>query len=73
MEIERATTGLFGVQVHFPGLAQRVRLYEMAFVMHMEAVVHGMVLEVGDESGNIDGSHGPTDCHAPGNPYAKER
>jgi hypothetical protein len=45
----------------------------MAFVMHMEAVVHGMVLEVGDESGNIDGSHGPPHCHAPGNPYAKER
>jgi hypothetical protein len=32
-----------------------------------------MVLEVGDESGNIDGSHDPPHCHAPGNPYAKER
>src|ERR1019366_2344055 len=47
-EVERPAAPLFGVQVDFPGLAQRVRLDEMALVVHVEAVVIRMVLQIGD-------------------------
>ncbi len=57
MKIDRAVTGLFGVQIDFPQLAQRVGLDEMSFVMHMKSMVDGVALQLSDESGNID------DCH----------
>jgi hypothetical protein len=46
------------VQVDLPQLAQRVRLDEVPLVVHMETVVDGVVLQLGDETGDID------DCHA---------
>jgi hypothetical protein len=30
----------------------------VALVVHMEPVVDGMVLEIGDEPGDVDGGHG---------------
>jgi hypothetical protein len=45
------------MEVDLPVLTQRVALDEMAFVVHMETVLDRVVLEVGDEAGDID------DCH----------
>lgn len=58
MEVDRTVTGLLGVEVHFPHLAQGIGLHEVAFVVDVEAVVHGMALQVGHESGHIDERHG---------------
>ena len=46
------------MQVDLPQLPQGVRLDEVTFVVHMEAVVDGMALQLGDESGDIDDCHG---------------
>ena len=57
MQIERAAAGLLGMQVDLPRLAQRVGLDEVALVVHVEPVIDGVVLEVGDEAGDIDDGH----------------
>ena len=54
VEVERAAAGLLGVQVDLPRLAQRVGLDEVAFVVHVEPVVDRVVLEIGDEAGDVD-------------------
>ena len=54
VKVERAAAGVLGVQVDLPRLAQRVRLDEVALVVHVEGVVDGVVLEVGDEAGDVD-------------------
>ena len=64
MQVERAAAGLLGVQVDLPRLAQGVGLDEVALVVHVEAVVDGVVLEVGDEPGDVDGGHDRPACHA---------
>ena len=48
---------LLGMQVDLPDLAQRVGLDEVPLVVHMEPVVDGVVLQVCDVAGDIDGSH----------------
>ena len=53
----RAAAGLLGVEVDLPRLAQRVGLDEVALVVHVEAVVDGVLLEVGDEAGDVDDGH----------------
>lgn len=58
VQIERPTARVLGVQVDLPRLAHRVGLDEVAFVVHMERVIDGVVLEVGHEAGNIDDGHG---------------
>lgn len=73
MQVEGSAAGVLGMKVHLPGLAQRIGLDEMAFVVDVEAVVYGMILEVGDETGNVDDRHeqllglvrGRPACHAP--------
>lgn len=60
MQVERAAATFLGMEVDLPHLAQRVRLHEVALVMDVEAVVDGMVLQVGDVAGDVDGSHSPT-------------
>ena len=45
------------MQVHLEELAHRVGLDEVPLVMDVEAVLGGVVLEIGDESGDVD------DCH----------
>ncbi len=57
MKVERAVAGLFGVQVHFPGLAERVGLDKVPLVMHVEAVVDRVVFQFGYVPGHIDHSH----------------
>ena len=57
VQVERAAAGLLGVQVDLPRLAQRVRLDEVAFVVHVEPVVDGVVLQLGDEPGDVDDRH----------------
>ena len=57
MQVERAAAALLGMQVDLPGLAERVRLHEVALIVDVEAVVDGMILELGHISGHID------DCH----------
>ena len=59
VEVDRAVAGLLGMQVDLPQLAQRVGLDEMALVVDVEAVVDGVALQLGDESGDIDDGH---DC-----------
>ncbi len=49
VQVEGPAASLFGVQVDLPGLAQRIRLDEMALVVHMEAVI--------DPSGPSDRRH----------------
>ena len=45
------------MKVDLPGLAQRVALDEMPFVVDVEAVLHRVILQIGDESGNVEDSH----------------
>ena len=54
VELERSAAGLLGVQVDLPGLAHGVGLDEVALVVDVEAVVGGVVLEIGDEAGDIE-------------------
>jgi myo-inositol-1(or 4)-monophosphatase len=54
VQIEWAATRLLGVQVDLPCLAQRVRLDEVTLVVDVELMVDGVVLQVGDEAGNVD-------------------
>jgi hypothetical protein len=57
VEVQGTTAGCLRVQVHLEGLSHRVGLDEVAFVMDVEAVLGGVVLEIGDESSDVD------DCH----------
>ncbi len=58
MQVERAAAGLLGMEVDLPRLAQRVGLDEVALVVHVEPVVDGVILEIGDEAGDVDDGHG---------------
>jgi hypothetical protein len=42
------------MQIDLPGLTQRIRLDEVALVVHMELMVDRVIFEVGDEAGDID-------------------
>jgi hypothetical protein len=55
VEVDGPPTALLGVEVHLPHLAQRVRLDEVTLVVHVETVVDGVILQLGDEAGDIDG------------------
>ena len=57
VQVERAVAGLLGVQVHLPRLAQGVRLDEVPLVVHVEAVVNGVVLQLRNVPGDIDDGH----------------
>ena len=57
VQVERTAAGIFGVQVDLPRLAQGVGLHEVAFVVDVEPVVHGMVFQIGDEAGDVDDRH----------------
>ena len=59
VEVEGSVAALLGMEVDLPYLTQRVRLHEVSFVVHVEAVVDGVVLELGDVAGDVDGGH----CH----------
>lgn len=58
VEIDGAVTRFFGMEIDFPHLPQRIRFDEMAFIVDVESMVHGMTLEMGHETGHIDERHG---------------
>ena len=60
MEVEWPSAGFLRVEIDLPCLAEGVRLDEVTFVVDVEAVVDCVILEVGDESGNVDGGHAGT-------------
>jgi hypothetical protein len=45
------------MKVNLPGLAQRVRLDEVPFVVNVKAVGHRVIFKVGNESCNVYGGH----------------
>ncbi len=57
MQVEWATAGGLGVQVHLEGLAHRVGLDEVALIVDVEAVLGCVILQIGDESGDVDYCH----------------
>jgi hypothetical protein len=44
VQVNRPTTAVFGVQIYFPCLAQRIGFYEVSLVVHVEPVRYRMVL-----------------------------
>ena len=57
VEVDRSFAALLGVQVDLPRLAERVALDEVTLVVHVEAVLDRVVLEIGDEPGYVDDGH----------------
>jgi hypothetical protein len=60
VKVERATAPLLGMKVDLPRLAQRVGLDEVSFVVHVEAVVDCVILELRHISSHIDDGHDPS-------------
>ena len=48
------------MQIYFPGLTERIRLYEVSFVVNVKAMLDGMALDIRDEGSEID-DHTPED------------
>ena len=57
VEVDGALAALLRVQVDLPRLAQRVALDEVPLVVHVEAVLDGVVLQVGHEPRDVDDGH----------------
>ena len=57
VQINGSAASVFGVQIDLPRLTQRISLDEMALVMDVKTVGHRVVLEVRDETSDINGSH----------------
>jgi hypothetical protein len=57
MQVQGTSASLLGVQVDLPHLAQGVSLDEVPLVVHVEAVIDRMVLQVRHVPGDVDGSH----------------
>ena len=58
MQVERTAATLLRMQIDLPGLAQGVGLNEVPFVVDVESVVYGMVLQIGYIPRHI------YDCHS---------
>ena len=58
VEVERTTAGFLRVELHLPGLTERVRLDEVALGVNVKPVLDGVGFQVGDETGDVDGWHG---------------
>ena len=57
IEINRALAAFLGVEVDLPRLPERITLHEVALVVHVKPVLDGVVLQIGNESRNIDNCH----------------
>ena len=57
VEVDRTLAALLGMQVDLPRLAQRVALDEVPLVVHVEAVLDRVVLQVGDEARDVENCH----------------
>jgi len=71
VQIDRPSAALLGMKIDLPNLAQRVGLHEMAFVVDVEAVVYGVILEVGYVPGNVYGCHIWGAYREPEGPYSR--
>jgi hypothetical protein len=57
VEIQRAAAPLLGVEVDLPHLPQGVGFDEVAFVVDVEPVIYGVILQVGHVAGDVNGCH----------------
>jgi hypothetical protein len=57
VQVERTVTRFLGVEVHFPCLAERVGFDEVPLVVNVEAMVHGVVLQLRNVPSYIDHGH----------------
>jgi hypothetical protein len=57
VEVQRPAAPFLGVEVDLPDLAQGVCFDEMAFVVDVETVIDGVILQVGHVAGDVDGCH----------------
>ena len=57
IQVDRSFTSFFGMHVYFPRLAQRVALDEVTLVVHVEPMLDRVVLEIGDETGDVENGH----------------
>lgn len=60
VQVQWTAAAVLGMQVDLPDLAERVGLDEVPLVMHVEAMVDRVVLQVRDVPSHVDGSHDPT-------------
>ena len=68
-EVEWSAAGRLGMEVDLEGLMHGVGLDEVAFVVDVEAVICGVVLQVGHEACDVDDGHGgPSWLSALGDP-----
>ena len=65
VQVERAATGIFGMQLHLPYLAEGVGLDEVPLVVNMEPMVDGVIFEVGHVPGYVDDCHRKLSLSAP--------
>lgn len=57
MHVEGTATGVRRMKVNLPCLTHAVGLYEVPFIMNMESMVGGQILEIGDEGCDVDNGH----------------
>jgi hypothetical protein len=57
VQVDGSAATLFGVQVDLPDLTERVRLDEVALVVHVKAVVNRVILQIGHVASNVNGCH----------------
>jgi hypothetical protein len=57
VEVDGPFASFLGVHVDLPCLSQRIALDKMSLVVDMEAVLDRVILEVGDEPGDVDDGH----------------
>ena len=57
VQVDRPAARLFGMQIDFPQLAQRIGLDEVPLVVHVKPVIDRMALQIAHEAGYIDDRH----------------
>jgi hypothetical protein len=57
VQVHGSAATVFGMEVDLPGLAKRVGLHEMPFVVDVKPVRHRMVLKVCDETSDVNCGH----------------
>jgi len=60
VKIKWSTAAIFGVEINFIGLTQRVGLDKVSLIVHVEPMVGRMFFEISNISSNINGGHGFT-------------
>ncbi len=60
VKVNRTPTPVFRMKIHLPGLTQGIGLDEVTFIVNVESVSNRVVLQVCDETSNINGGHYPS-------------